>query len=72
MGSCFSGIKWETLTYLERCEGNFASENERLINHKVLVQGISIVVVEKAFSLFKYSFHHVGTYIKLLLHVVVM
>ena len=22
MDSCFSGIKWETLTYLERCEGN--------------------------------------------------
>ena len=23
MDSCFSRIKWETLTYLERCEGNF-------------------------------------------------
>jgi hypothetical protein len=50
----------------------FASENERLINHKVLVQSLRIVVVEKAFSLFKYLFHHVGTYIKLLLHIIAM
>ena len=49
-----------------------ASENERLINHKVLVQNIRIVGVEEAFSLFKYLFQHVGTYIKLLLHVVAM
>ena len=48
MDSCFSAIKWETLTYLERCEGNFSSENETLINHKVLVQSIRIVVVEKS------------------------
>jgi len=59
---------WETLTYLKNVREIFASENERHINHTVLAQCITIVGFEKAFSLFKYLFQHVGTYIKLILH----
>ena len=50
MDSCFNRVKREALTFFQRCEGSFSSENERIIDHTVLVQRIRIVGVEKAFQ----------------------